>query len=71
MTKDPAVYLRHLLQCIERVRDYTRDGRDAFSADTRTQDAVLRNLEIIGQVERDLPAMLDAVRRMVGDQPGA
>ncbi len=40
--------------CLDRIEDYTRDGRDAFFADARTQDAVVRNLEVIGQAVRDL-----------------
>lgn len=54
MTREPAIHLQHLLQCTERIAEYTRDGRDAFFAAPRTQDAVLRNLEVIGQVTRDL-----------------
>jgi uncharacterized protein with HEPN domain len=54
--RDPAVFLRHILLCLERIRTYTADGREAFFADPRTQDAVVRNLEIIGQAVKDLGA---------------
>ncbi len=54
MTKDPAVYLRHILDCIARIEDYVREGREAFLGDTKTQDAVIRNLEVIGQAVKDL-----------------
>jgi uncharacterized protein with HEPN domain len=54
VTKDPAVYLRHILDCIARIEGYVRDGREAFLGDTKTQDAVIRNLEVIGQAVKDL-----------------
>jgi uncharacterized protein with HEPN domain len=54
VTKDPAVYLRHILDCIARIEDYVREGREAFLGDTKTQDAVIRNLEVIGQAVKDL-----------------
>lgn len=54
MTRDAAVYLRHIMLCLVRIDDYTIEGREAFIRDTKTQDAVIRNLEIIGQAVRDL-----------------
>ena len=49
MTRDPTVFLKHIQLCLERIDDYVSDGRTAFMTDTKTQDAVIRNLEIIGQ----------------------
>lgn len=54
MTRDATVFLRHILLCLERIRAYTADGRQAFFDDTKTQDAVIRNLEIVGQAVKDL-----------------
>lgn len=54
MSRDPEVFLRHILLCVERINTYTTEGRQAFFNDPKTQDAVIRNLEIIGQVVRDL-----------------
>lgn len=51
-------YLRDILQCIDRILEYTRDGRDSFLADPKTQDAVARNFEIIGEVVKRLPTGL-------------
>ena len=56
--KDDAVYLRHIADAAQRVREYTADGRDAFLADKKTQDAVLRNLEIIGEAVKRLSTEL-------------
>jgi uncharacterized protein with HEPN domain len=53
LRKDSDVYLRHILDCIARIEDYVRDGREAFLEDTKTQDAVIRNLEVIGQAVKD------------------
>lgn len=50
MTKDKGAYLAVIHDCI---RDYTQDGKAAYFADTRTQDAVMRNIEIIGQAIKD------------------
>ena len=46
--KDDDLYLRHILDAIERILSYTTEGRDFFRQDLRTQDAVIRNLQIIG-----------------------
>ena len=54
--KDDRVYLLHVVDCIERIRKYTRDGQGAFIADTLIQDAVLRNLEVIGEAVKNLSA---------------
>lgn len=47
--RDDAFYLQHILQCIERIEKYTVAGRDAFLADTKTQDAVVHNLQILAE----------------------
>lgn len=46
-------YLTHSLNAIERIDGYT-DGLSpaGFAADERTQDAVIRNLEVIGEASR-------------------
>jgi uncharacterized protein with HEPN domain len=52
--KDERVYLLHALDAIDAILEYTADGRDAFFADCKTQDAVVRNVEIIGQAVKGL-----------------
>ena len=54
--KDDRIYLLHINDCLGRVAEYVRAGRAAFFADTRTQDAVLRNLEVIGEAVKNLSA---------------
>ena len=50
MPRDQRLYLDDILQAVAHIRDYTR-GLDfaAFSEDRKTQDAVIRNLEVIGE----------------------
>jgi uncharacterized protein with HEPN domain len=48
-------YLGHMLEAIHRINAYvTGLDRVAFDADTRTQDAVIRNLEVIGEAARNI-----------------
>jgi uncharacterized protein with HEPN domain len=52
--KDERVYLLHALDAIDAILSYTGDGRDAFFSDSKTQDAVIRNIEIIGQAVKGI-----------------
>ena len=47
--KDESTYLMHAIEAIDAIADYTADGQKAFFLDAKTQDAVIRNIEIIGQ----------------------
>ncbi len=47
--RDPA-YVAHMLEAIARIRGYVgRKRRAGFGRDTLLQDAVIRNIEIIGE----------------------
>jgi len=48
------VYLRHILDAIGKIETYTSPGRDAFFANPMAQDAVLRQLEVIGEAVKQL-----------------
>jgi len=52
--KDDRVYLQHIRDAIGRILSYTANGRDAFLATPQAQDAVIRNLEIIGEAVKHL-----------------
>ena len=54
MTKDRSVYIRHIYDCICWIKEYVQAGKEAFFQDHKTQDAVIRNLEVIGQAVKDL-----------------
>ena len=50
--KDDLVYLRHIRDAIDRILDYTHEGKAAFFDDPKTQDAVIRNLQVIGEATK-------------------
>lgn len=59
MSKDPIVYLEHILERVTRILEFT-SGTDenAFLADAQLQDAVIRNFEVIGEATKQLPTEL-------------
>lgn len=61
MSRDIRVYLADIAERCERISRYVEDLDDVgWSADERTQDAVLRNLEVIGEAVKHLPLELRA-----------
>lgn len=51
--KDDRIYIDHMLQSIDRIKSYLEDlGYESFSEDLKTQDAVIRQLEIIGEATK-------------------
>ena len=56
--KDDELYLIHIEECISRIQSYTTGGEEAFTADTRTQDAVLRNLQTLCESTQRLSDVL-------------
>lgn len=58
--KDQRVYLRDMLDRIERIEEYTRDGREAFEQSRLIQDGVVRSFEVIGEVVKRLSDDLKA-----------
>lgn len=59
-SKDPNVFLAHARDCLVRVQDYAVEGETFFLRDRKTQDAIYRNLEIVGQCIKD--AGVDSLR---------
>ncbi|MBF0466607.1 MAG: DUF86 domain-containing protein [Nitrospirae bacterium] len=58
MFRDGSLYLEDILGAIERIRKYLRGmDYDSFIKDRKTQDAVVRNLEIIGEAAAQLPEL--------------
>ena len=48
-------YLEHILQAIERIQGYTENVDEVtFLLEEMTQDAVIRNLEVIGEASRNI-----------------
>jgi len=52
--KDDHVHLLHIRDALERILSYTTGGRQAFLVDARTQDVVIRNLEVMGEAVKNL-----------------
>ena len=57
MPRDALVLLEDILEACEKIARYTAElSIDAFRQDAKTLDAVARNLEIIGEAAKKLPA---------------
>ena len=61
--KDDRIYLGHVLECIDRIEQYTKEGHTPFLKSPLTQDGVLRNLQTLGQSVTKLSD------RMTADHP--
>lgn len=63
--RTPRVYLNDILSALQRVEQYT-DGLsfEQFRSDSKTVDAVVRNLEVIGEAARQMP------KDTVAEHPG-
>ncbi len=56
MRKDPTVFLKHVLECINLIEEYSKNlSQEDFKRNTELQDAIIRRLEIIGEATRNLP----------------
>lgn len=52
--KEDKEKLAKILECIGRIKEYTQQGKNHFFTDRKTQDAVVRNLQIIGDAVKGL-----------------
>lgn len=67
--KEDRVYLLHIRDAIRQVVEYTAIRKEEFCADRKTQDAVVRNLEIIGEATKRLSASLKSAHPDVPWKP--
>lgn len=51
MSRD-IVYVSQILEAIKKIQEYTKEGRDVFYDTIIIQDAVMRNIEIVGEVAK-------------------
>ena len=58
--KEDRTYLLHMRDALGRILSYTAQGKEAFFVDPRTQDAVIRNLEVVGEAVKNLSEGLKA-----------
>ncbi|MEM2939634.1 MAG: DUF86 domain-containing protein [Candidatus Bathyarchaeia archaeon] len=57
MQRDPKIYLKDALKAIEKIESYMKNITfTKFLRNTLVQDAVVRNLEIIGEAIKKVPA---------------
>ena len=55
--KRTKIFLLHILESIDRIEDFTKGfSKDDFLQSEKTQDAVLRRLEIIGEAVKNISA---------------
>jgi uncharacterized protein with HEPN domain len=56
MKKHPEIFLEHILESIEKIEEFMRGfTKEKFLESVKTQDAVIRRLEIIGEATKNLP----------------
>ncbi|MEL6442050.1 MAG: DUF86 domain-containing protein [Cyanobacteria bacterium J06621_8] len=55
MTRKPLLFLKDILNAIERIESYTRDGKEEFLSNPSLQDATLFRLQTIGEAVNQLP----------------
>src|SRR3989344_582918 len=56
MKKDPKIFLHHILESMEEIENHIKDiSEEEFSRDVKTQDAVARRIEIVGEATKNLP----------------
>ena len=54
--KDDRLYLHHMLERCRRITRFIGPGREAFMASEELQDAVIRNVEVIGEAAKRVSA---------------
>ena len=59
---DDRLYLIHIQECMARIEHYTAEGKTAFFSDTKTQDAVLRNLHTLAESSQRISESLKVSR---------
>ena len=56
MKRDIRIFLEDIRESMERIEEYTYSmNEEHFMGDIRTQDAIIRRLEIIGEAAKNIP----------------
>lgn len=62
MSRDARAYLQDIVECCDRVAEYVREHDDAtIRASLLHIDAVVRNIEIVGEAAKHVPAEVRAL----------
>ena len=64
--KDERLYLIQMLERAERIFGYTTGGEEEFLKDPKTQDAVIRSFEVMGEAAKRVP---QSIRDLAPDIP--
>ena len=66
MSRDPLLYLEDILDACDKIRTYVQgETQESLEEDAMRFDAVVRNLELIGEAARQLPKPIhDAIPRV-------
>ena len=64
--KGDIAYIDHILLCISKIQEYTKDLQQAdFIKNEMVQDAVIRNIEIIGEATKKISSDLKSQYREI------
>ncbi len=67
MSRDPLLYLEDTIEACDKILLYTKGTSfDEFKSDSMLFDAVVRNIEIIGEAAKNVP---DSIRQEVQEVP--
>jgi len=56
MKKDASVFVEDIMEGIEKIEGYIEGmSKEEFLGDSRTQDAVIRRLEVMGEAVKNIP----------------
>lgn len=58
--KDDRVYIEHIIDCIDRIDEYTQNDQFVFMNSPMVQDAVIRNLQTLSESTQKLSDKLKA-----------
>lgn len=54
--KGDRLYLGHIVEAINRILDYAAAGEASFRSDLKTQDAIIRNFQVMGEAVKNVSA---------------
>lgn len=66
MSKTTLAYLQDILQEIDDIIAFTIEGEAAFMQDVKTQKAVIRSYEVIGEIGKRLPDDFRTANTQIG-----
>ena len=69
MKKDDTVFLKHILDAIDLIESYLKDkSYEEFEENRMLQDAVIREIEIIGEATKNLSVEFRSKYPEIGDK---